>query len=261
MSRLNNFLNESIRTTLLTEDETINLLKTKCSNSLKYCIDNDDYIYRGLTNSNPRLLTDTSKGKLRKSTTFNYYNLLLDNLESWKNYPKRQKSIICTTNFSYSKTFGLESFIVFPFNNINIGVCPENDIWHSFRSTSLIYFGDELNEILNIILGSKSEKFDKDWKTFNKAIKDSEKIIKDSDKTINNEYYSNRLIWKEIFIKKRKYLEVFNEFFNPNKNRFKLMNSNKLKLKGNLSSEIWFSGKAVLINKFEFFENFFYRLG
>jgi len=88
---------------------------------------NDNAIFRCLH------LTDDfyvvkSKDERKSAYTENYYTLIMNNLPSWKEYPKRQH--ICTsTPFDYR---GGTIYRVIPLTNMNVGVCPGDDVQAEF---------------------------------------------------------------------------------------------------------------------------------
>jgi hypothetical protein len=89
-------------------------------------------IYKGIHS----LLDDFSFSKknsfVRKSrNTYNYYTTLIDNLDSWKNYPKRSRSLVCTHSDSTAFEYG-NVYVIVPKVGTAIGICPQSDIWYSF---------------------------------------------------------------------------------------------------------------------------------
>ena len=86
--------------------------------------------------------------------TENYITLLIDYiLPSWKNYPKRSKSLVCSSSKSISWGYGNKAYVVFPYNNAKIGVCSEVDLWESFIDLNVLEFNDDLR-----IMGIKEER-------------------------------------------------------------------------------------------------------
>jgi len=57
--------------------------------------------------------------------------LLMDNLPSWKAYPKRSKSIICATEKNNSSSYG-RVYYIYPTDECDIGIVPANDVWDGF---------------------------------------------------------------------------------------------------------------------------------
>jgi hypothetical protein len=59
----------------------------------------------------------------------------MDNNPAWKNYPKRSKALICSTNEGTASGFGQVQIII-PADSNKIGCCNENDLWGSFSFLS-----------------------------------------------------------------------------------------------------------------------------
>jgi len=117
----------------LQRDDLDNLLSGKYRYSFELAKDNC-FIYRGEKGKKPEIFL--SRSGIRKSeNTSNYYTDLMSNkLDCWKEYPRRDSSFICSTNFenaeSYSSPNNVYSILI-P-EGIKIGVCPKDDIWTSF---------------------------------------------------------------------------------------------------------------------------------
>ena len=90
-------------------------------------------IYRGVKGSAayPYWIVDPHKFYRKSRNTNNFYTGLIDRLPSWRNWPKRSRSIICSTNPRNVSAYG-HSMIVFPKNGSKIGICSEDDFWYSF---------------------------------------------------------------------------------------------------------------------------------
>lgn len=178
----------------------------------------------------------------------NFYNLLLSNLPSWKNYPKRNKSIICTTDMDNAKGRGDgDAYIVIPRNGAKIGVCSKEDIWISFE------FVDSLNDINwsledffeNTIFKEEGyytpDDLDRNYNEFVKACKFAD--------TIKNKYeFPSFYDWlKPYFLNKdMKLLDFLNKTLDPKRNGFKLK-----KTGDDLFSrrETWTNSDCVLIKR------------
>ena len=65
------------------------------------------------------------------ANTSNEYTILMSELPSWKAYPKRSRSIICTTDSETAESYGQIYAVVLP-NRFNLGICYDNDLWDSF---------------------------------------------------------------------------------------------------------------------------------
>lgn len=103
-----------------------------------------DKIYKGIDVEYESLSIDPNLYTRQSANTSNFYTMLLDNLPSWKNYPKRSKSIICTNSKQRANSYGTV-YSIFPFDGAKIGVCPADDIWYSFTFGHIT----ALNEILD----------------------------------------------------------------------------------------------------------------
>jgi len=125
------------RTKEITKEEALKLLETKCKKSLK-----GTPIYRGLTglpsNYGYADPANSPMARISRNAEGNYYTLLMDNLPSWKGYPKRSKSFICSTDDMKASGYG-DMYYVFPVNGAKIGVCSSGDVFHSFPQLHKYY--------------------------------------------------------------------------------------------------------------------------
>ena len=140
--------NGASRTHEISEKEFVNYLFQNCKLSAKQI--NKYPIFRGVSTKLRLMVGDTSNGSPRQSkNTANYYTLWIDNSPEWEQFPKRSRSFICSTSLDYASDFG-DTYLVIPFDDAKIGVCPEHDIWFSFESKGS--FGVESLENLNDII-------------------------------------------------------------------------------------------------------------
>lgn len=125
------------RSSPISKQEAIDIIKNNCKDFLK---DKTPRIFRGIDHNNDTpdfLIVKPTNGLIRRSANAgNHYTLLIDNSSRWVEYPKRSKSIICTTSAEKALSYG-ECYCVIPFDNAKIGVCPENDIWASFEKSGI----------------------------------------------------------------------------------------------------------------------------
>jgi hypothetical protein len=123
------------RSKSISKEEAISFLRDKASHALDAYLKNGAYMYRGVNNTNDFLFTDPSKyTRLSKNTVNVYTTLFSEILPSWKDYPKRSKSLICTTDPLTAGGYG-NAFSVFPQNGADIGTCPTQDFWGAFRNS------------------------------------------------------------------------------------------------------------------------------
>jgi hypothetical protein len=124
------------RTARLSDEEFINLAKTKCKDFLtnpkylqriKTSYDGDySYINPKLSHRNP-LMKEEGAGGVFSS----HHTLLMDNLPSWNGFPKRTQSIIGSTNFGFDPSFGDHYYCIIPYDNAKFAVAPDCDLWNS----------------------------------------------------------------------------------------------------------------------------------
>lgn len=111
--------------------DVLKILKTRCSEFIKA---SRLPIYRGFRSGNESwYIAQPSKyeRKSNQDAKGNLYTLLFDNLNSWQKYPKRSKSLICTTIENVAEQYG-QCYYIIPFDGAKWGVCPNDDIWNSF---------------------------------------------------------------------------------------------------------------------------------
>lgn len=136
MKRIQYFKLFESRTARLSDEEFINLAKTKCKDFLanpkylqriKASFDGDySYINPKLSHRNP-LMKEEGAGGVFSS----HHTLLMDNLPSWKGFPKRTQSIIGSTNFGFDPSFGDHYYCIIPYDGANFAVAPDCDLWNS----------------------------------------------------------------------------------------------------------------------------------
>ncbi len=197
-------------------------------------------IYRGLQSDSGSLLVDPMKGKPRKSAYVgsNYYTLLLDNLSSWKQYPKRSKSIICTTDKHKAEDYG-SAYIVLPKDGSKIGVCPDDDIFTSFKylfsKSQNSYMGEWSTDMsaLSTNLGLKNS--DKNWKSILKLFK----TLDDTDTSGVN--------WWPKYLSGGDSLKTMEDLLDPRKNKFALKKSGDILP---YDREVWTDGESIMLSPY-----------
>jgi len=236
------YLNESkhgskTRSKVITSDEAVDIIKKKCSTAYKaYIRDKSTQIFRGMSGSGNYKFVDPSKHIRKSAHTKNYYTLLIDNLPAWKNYPKRSKSIVCTTNLATANIYGIV-YIVFPFNGSKIGVCKGNDIWYSFKKVKDMYnFNIDLYEYVYDLIGEHLN--DDSWSKFVSQIKKVDKVAKNFPDHIFVRLYYLQNWWDKY----DSLLNVLADFISPNEFQIKKV-GDPLPQK----REVWMDGKSVLI--------------
>lgn len=126
--RLSNYILNEGRSKEISRADAIELLHGEYKESTEGAA-----IYRGLGDHNDYLFIAPARFERTSSNTMNYYTLWFDNHSSWSKFPKRSKSIICSTSRNDAKDYG-QLYRVFPKPGSLIGICPARDIWISFSS-------------------------------------------------------------------------------------------------------------------------------
>ena len=131
---------ESLNSQILTEEETINLLKEKCKKFLSNpnALDGE-VIFRKDEDRGDYLLVNPKQSASSRvsSNVSNFHNLLISNLDSWQNWPKRNKSLVCasynrafTHNPSWTRNYA--HYVVIPFDTTKVATGDRNDFWICF---------------------------------------------------------------------------------------------------------------------------------
>lgn len=107
--------------------------------------DSNLLFYRGLNTSEfwePLYLIDSTDYDRKPLTGSGLYNLWIDNHSDWKDFSRRSKSLVFSTNYEYAKGFGdrrnsSSTYIILPmrenkYKSIEYSVCPKEDMWVSF---------------------------------------------------------------------------------------------------------------------------------
>lgn len=195
----------------------------------------------------------------------NYYTILIDNLPSWKEYPKRSRSIICSNNNDYANSYG-SLYCVVPAEGSKIAICPSYDIWQSFEELNKIVLSvNELNGVLEEYIQNyetiMSDKINKD--DYNDIIKAIDYSVKNHDKS-SFTYIANEVIdyYNEYQHKYHHKYDTMSEFIdtvllNPIVNGFdmKIYTPNfQLNVE---NREIWIQNDSILVesNKLYKFRN------
>ena len=198
-------------------------------------------------------------GVRKSENTFNFYTKLFsDVLESWKDFPKRNNSIICTTSEGKASTYaGNEAFCLFPKNDVKIAICPANDLWDSFYdsiNTSLddfnvcfysavkAYIPEYLDTLEKAVVtyGSNDEIFEI-FEALEENIKHNKQVREqlDDDVIIVKNFIEPVIDGEHLY-------DHLNRTLNPISNGFKLT-GNTDDIVECEDNEVWFSGKCLAV--------------
>lgn len=246
-------------------------------------------IYRGRQSNKEKtklLYAEPAKEPRRSANTSNYYTVLIDSiLPSWKNFPNRSKSFICSTRFNTAHQYG-DVYRMYPVGDPIIALCPSEDIWDSFNycenldefNNGFEYIQDLLgciasdseNDILETIdkldklwkygksaKNYKNDEIDESFKQLYKKLTNINNDITFSDKRFNNattfiSFIINTLMPScniEISIRSHDtFYKWLDWVMNPEFNGFELIHLSEFTdVYSNKSREIWFSEKTYLV--------------
>jgi len=212
------------RTEVISDTKAKDLMKTECKKAFNAYTNNIAMIYRGTVNNNNFLLSDPTKGVRKSANTQNFYTLLIDHiLTSWSKYPKRSKSLVCSTKIYGTESYGI-TYVVLPFKSAKIGVCSDIDIWSSFKNIqSLNIFNSDIYEFINTFTVSDPD--DNDPKRLIKQLLHADKNFRNiGDDYLNIKPESDLIsnYTESEYIKHNNIIEYLNKEMDPVKNGFKL---------------------------------------
>ena len=243
--RFKRYLTES-RSKSISKEKAFEWIKKNAKDALKKSMDGN-YIYRGIERKDDALIIDPKKSKrTSRYVGSNYYTMLIDNLPSWKQYPKRSQSIIGTTDRnkgeSYSADIGTP-YIVFPKDGSKIAVAPKSDIFYSFsvmlnstRNTTMAGWSDNIKLLDNKITGKRSDKSWKDMLKFFKSIDNKKEQINDLIK----------LYYYDFLLDKNGAFNAFDKIMHPKRNGFSLHTMGASTLP--IDREVWTDGECVMLS-------------
>jgi hypothetical protein len=212
-------------------------------------------IYRGERTIENNISYVIPGTRYSENTSNHYTELFSEILPSWDDFPKRNHSVICSTDSDKASDYG-ETFIILPKNGTKIGVCLLGDIWDSFplleskinHDMNLSFFTNTIDIIMKILYG-------KDvgigMKFFLEDFKNHEKINNISKIYLVVKCY-------ELLYKNRNNLfEFLDIIFDPYKNGFKLLAINDTLPK---DREVWFDNHYIAI-KYDIIDDIIKNIG
>jgi hypothetical protein len=109
-------------------DSIVQALKKHCSQAIKGA--KETPIYRGWKTRRPAGIYDSSTGSRKSANTTNFYTTIFDTNPENDDWPKRGNSFICSTSQGSAMGYGV-IHQVFPFDGVKIGVVGAADIWYA----------------------------------------------------------------------------------------------------------------------------------
>jgi len=245
--RLSQYLSES-RSVEISYDEALKFF-------IQNFVDESTILYRGIyrkTDTHGIYIVDPSKHtRVSKDLVNNYYTLLIDNLPSWKEYPKRSKSVICTTCFNTACIFGSPYFVI-PEKHAKLGICRDSDFWLSFPKLGGSI--KHLNTFLNLLFNLHEEMFEKpenykeiiyNLNTFDENVKQISEYKLETLKIPFLYEFAKKFI-DETLVKGKKAIDVLNNVLNPKDNGFSLKTYDNLRITRVV--EIWTDSRSLVVS-------------
>lgn len=247
MSKFYQYINEGYGTSRvepIAESDAKDTIRYNCKKSVQ-----NTNIWRGTRSFNQNFGFGNSEKfeELRKSAnTANYYTLILDNSKEWSSFPQRSKSFVCATTVQQTFSYG-SPYKVIPFDGTPIGVCPEADIWDSFRTIGQLSILNDTISLAASMLDLDMKKMQNNYKYLLKSLDEIGKDFKEKDPYPNwleMQSYLKKTFFKKFDESNMKLSDFLLEEFKPGKNKFKLKKAGN-KLPSDV--EVWFQGKAIFI--------------
>jgi hypothetical protein len=243
--------------------EAIDYYQKNCSNWNL----NDAQIFRGTRDKNKKFsIYSPSKHERISANTSNVYTKLINILPAWLKYPKRSRSLICTTNVYRAQDFVKDSenlngiYVVIPTNGSKIVIAPKFDFWVSFKKTkSMADFNDRFSWMVEDLLNKNINYDNITDNNFKLLLNTLEAKIKTYNFPADYFGVFNFNKWKKILNStKTKFINILDDILNPEINDFMLISTkNQSILKKSNDNEVWTDGDCLLISlqEFEEFKN------
>ena len=248
--------------------DAIELLNAHCKSGLS-SVTNGGILFRGFNGSAARgkkyMLVDSSVGIRTSRDSNNAYQLMMDTSSEMTAFPSRSKSFICSTSLRTAYVFAQSdidnTMVMIPFDGTTLGICAGDDM-----------FAKSVNS--KYLVRSSVEELSKTVVNFISNFPGSPNYLKKGAK-ITDAALCNRILSKCNYVELVQALEshgfknakgLANEIITkyPKDKRFNAMSDiiitpKTLKVKtATIGSalprdrEVWFSGKAIMINIVEF---------
>ena len=188
---------------------------------------------------------DPSQGERKSQNTSNHYTMLMDNSPYMKGWPKRGRSFICSSGYSYPSSFG-SVYMMIPFDGVKIAVCPYRDLW----ATPLSF--PEFNRKYG-----KPDYYTGDWSDFNYWLEARLGIKSTSFKDMIA--YTKTYGFREILeynvapaslpVQPENFIPYLQQRLSPKNTGLKLMSIPQYAAKKPDDREVWFSGPCYAISR------------
>lgn len=215
--------------------EASDILNKYCKDAI-WMLQKDHPIYRGqksLPHNRDFYTIDPSKTERKSQNTSNHYTVILDNIESMSDFPKRSRSLIGSFDESNSDQYGAV-YALIPFDGVKIGCVKSDDLWE----TEIRFFGRTSPiEVWNDVF-HRDFNIDDTWKSFQKF---QEKLNAGDDGAIR--------AFRRIFngADPTQFLEELNKAYSPARTKFEVRTTKTMPRK--MDGEVWVGGKCLMMPK------------
>ncbi len=259
------------RSTELSKENAIGVYKQSCRShtpvNRKIWRGTNASISSGLGVVNPKESKRTSVGD-----SGNHYTLLLDNLRSWSDFPKRSRSLICAMSSEIASGFGTP-YVIIPFDGADFAVAPRHDIWYSFqRGLSDVFNLDkpyanlpDTNKALDLLYHFSENKSgnikntsgvnDKEWSSFVRSLKKIDNNIDLIKRQVENidksesrvKHHIAEKIAEKVKESSSSLIELLSEALDPGLNGFVKKEYKKGFKTRKKNMEVWTESKCLMV--------------
>ena len=219
-------------------------------------------IWRGFRREVISGIYNPGSGQRASENTANFYTVFFDENPKNRDWPKRSRSFICSTDELTAAAFGHQgaATLVLPFDNTSIGVVNETDVWDKSISFTLEYNGIKkvfTNEIerFNFLFSDFYARIFKEFTSLNQTMQDirdnpgqiyksltSKGDVNISDFSVEEDTGEEDSFKQSVA---DQFADQLTEMYNLSKIGCTLTKINNLDVK---SSEVWFQGKCILVS-------------
>lgn len=263
------FIDKYCNDTALNKNKLALLLYSDYSSALNQ-FKNGNMIFRGESMDSPlRSFYLRSPGTRISENTPNIYTMLMSEiLPSWKDYPKRNKGVICSSCEQTAESFigGINGsvYYIFPKNGAKIGICSADDLWNSFPYLENIFPETDLEgfcysfiRFLSSILGINNYEIRETFDTNN--TEESIELLDSATEAMKfDDAYSNEKCFsliRNIFINASDtntnitMLDILDKYMSPQNNGFQLTTIDNYNITSNICREVWTDSECIMIKK------------
>lgn len=212
-------------------------------------------IWRGMRIDKLAFFVDANSLRRKASQTENICNKVIDILPSWKDWPKRTRSVIGTVSENQARNYGPSQYLLFPLENQPIGICTgDKDFWNCFPVIipTINKYIIALYKRANEITGQKQDFLRNDSaKTIisrtqfiidNLSIEEIENVL--STKGFRKAIMTTMI---DIMENSKNALDFYNTILDPTYGNALIQNIGELS-SGN-KGEVWMTGKVLIIKE------------